>query len=188
MSIDQLINLLVTVTLIEMMVATGLGVTLAGITGVIRNRRLLLRAALANYVCVPATAIGLLLAFRSPPMIAAGFLIAAVCPGAPYGPPFTAFAKGNVAASVGLMVVLAGSSALLAPLLLSFLLPWMGGDNTLSVDAGKMVVIRLLRAAVSGMETSPLNDKVAQNLFLPCLQLLGEFCGAFDIGHDQDAS
>ena len=67
--------------------------------GVARNGRLLALAALANYVCVPAAAVGLLLLFRAQPMIAAGFLITAVCPGAPYGPPFTAIAKGNTAVS-----------------------------------------------------------------------------------------
>ena len=95
MTTSQLSNLLVTVTLVEMMAAIGLGVTIAEVVGVARNGRLLLRAALANYVCVPAATVGLLLWFRSPPLVAAGVLILAVCPGAPYGPPFTALARGN---------------------------------------------------------------------------------------------
>jgi bile acid:Na+ symporter, BASS family len=144
MPIDRLINLLVTVTLIEMMIAIGLGVTLADIVGVAKSRRVVVQAALANYVCVPAAAVGLLLLFRAEAMIAAGFLIAAVCPGAPYGPPFTALAKGNVAVSVGLMVILAGSSALVAPLLLYVLLPYVSSGTSLSVDAGKMVVTLLV--------------------------------------------
>lgn len=144
MTVDRIINVLVTVTLVEMMIAIGLGVTLAEMIRVVRNPRLLVQAALANCVCVPAAAVGLLLVYRVPPMVAAGFLIAAVCPGAPYGPPFTALAKGNVAVSVGLMVVLAGSSAVLAPLLLGFLLTRLGGGSSLSVDAGKMVVTLLV--------------------------------------------
>jgi BASS family bile acid:Na+ symporter len=146
--IDRLINILVTITLIEMMVAIGLGVTFADLMGVARNWRLVVRAALANYVCVPAAAVGLLLLFHAHPMVAAGFLILAVCPGAPYGPPFTAIAKGNVAVSVGLMAILAGSSAILAPLLLHFLLPMLSGDDSLSVDvtriAGTLLVTQLL--------------------------------------------
>src|SRR5436309_2404361 len=125
MTIDQAISLLASVTLFELMVTIGLGVTFAEVAGVARNWRLVGKAALANYVCVPAAALGLLLLFRPGsldpgnfPFIAAGFLIAAVCPGAPYGPPFTGLARGNVVVSVGLMVILAGSSALLAPLLL----------------------------------------------------------------------
>src|SRR5262245_45265784 len=102
---DQLINVLVTITLIEMMVAMGLGVTLVDLAGVAGNWRLVARAALANYLCVPAATVGLLVLFDAQPMVAAGFLILAVCPGAPYGPPFTAIAKGNVPVAVGLMVI-----------------------------------------------------------------------------------
>ena len=61
--------------------------------------------------------------FRAQPMVAAGVMVVAVCPGALYGPPFTGIAKGDVPRAVGLMVLLAGSSALLAPLLLQLLLP-----------------------------------------------------------------
>jgi BASS family bile acid:Na+ symporter len=151
MTIDQIINLLAAVTLFEMMVAIGLGVTFADVARVGGDWRLVGKAALANYVCVPAVAAGLLLWFQahSPPpadfaLVAAGFLIPAVCPGAPYGPPFTGMARGDVTVAVGLMVILAASSAVLAPLLLSLLLPVTSGDQPLQVDAGKMVGTLLL--------------------------------------------
>lgn len=141
---DQAINLLVTIALIELMAAIGLGVKPADVAVVVRDRQLMVRAAVANYVCVPAAAVGLLLWFHAPPMIAAGFMIAAVCPGAPYAPPFTAMARGNVAVAVGLMVVLAGSSAIVAPLLLRSTLPVVSGSQTLSIDAGRMLLTLLL--------------------------------------------
>jgi bile acid:Na+ symporter, BASS family len=144
MTIDQLINVLATVTLVELMVTIGLGATFAEVAGVARNWRLVGKAALANYVCVPAAAVGLLLVFGATPLVAAGFLIAAACPGAPYGPPFTGIAKGNVVAAVGLMVLLAGSSALLAPTLLHFLLPVTSGEAPLQVNAARMVGTLLL--------------------------------------------
>ncbi len=115
MTIDQFINVLATVTLFEMMVTIGLGVTFTDVVGVARKWQMVGKAALANYLCVPAAAVALLLLFHANPYIAAGFLIAAVCPGAPYGPPFTGMAKGNVPASVGLMILLAGSSRVAAP-------------------------------------------------------------------------
>jgi BASS family bile acid:Na+ symporter len=90
-------------------------------------------------VIVPAAAVALLLLFSAAPLVAAGFLIAAVCPGAPYGPPFTGMAKGNVTLAVGLMMVLAGSSALLAPLLLRLLLPLVSGDRPVEVELAKMI-------------------------------------------------
>jgi BASS family bile acid:Na+ symporter len=126
-----------------MMVAIGLGVTVTDLAGVARNWRLVGRAVLANYVCVPAITVGLLLLFDPHPLVAAGFLVLAACPGAPYGPPFTAIAKGNVAGAVGLMVILAGSSAIVAPILLHYLLPLVSGNEPLTVDATRTVVTLL---------------------------------------------
>ena len=122
MSLDQVISLLVAVTLIEMSFATGLGVRLADVIHAATDGWLLFRSGLANYVAVPAAAVVLLLLVDAEPMVAVGILILAVCPGAPYAPPLTALARGTTATSVGLMVVLAGLSVLLAPLLLSLLL------------------------------------------------------------------
>ena len=69
-------------------------------------------------------------------------------PGCPYGPPLTALARGTTATSVGLMVILAGSSVVLAPLLLSVLLPLTTGGADLHVDPLGMLaatmVIQLL--------------------------------------------
>src|SRR5262245_57284520 len=152
MAIDGFMNLLAAVTLFAMMVTIGLGVTVGEIAAVAKDWRTVARAGLANYVIVPAAAVGLLLAFHAAPLVAAGFLIAAVCPGAPYGPPFTGMAKGNVAASVGLMILLAGSSALLAPVLLNFLLPFTLGflpplppdSKPLQIDVFKVVSTLLL--------------------------------------------
>lgn len=44
MTIDQITNLLVTVTLIEMMITIGLGVTISELLSVARNWRLLAKA------------------------------------------------------------------------------------------------------------------------------------------------
>lgn len=144
MSMDRVINLLVTITLIEMMIAIGLGVALTDLILVARDWRLLIRALVANYLCVPAVTVGLLLLFHAQPMVAVGFLILAVCPGAPYGPPFAAIARSNVAVAVGLMVVLAGSSALVAPFLLQFLVGLISVGEPLQVDAIRMAVTLLV--------------------------------------------
>jgi BASS family bile acid:Na+ symporter len=139
MTIDSIVNLLAMVTLFEMMVTIGLGVAVAEVVAIARDWRAVACAGLANYVIVPLAALGLLLLFHAAPLVAAGFLIAAVCPGAPYGPPFTGMAKGNVALAVGLMTLLAGSSALLAPLLLRLLLPFASGDAQVQIDVAKMI-------------------------------------------------
>jgi BASS family bile acid:Na+ symporter len=143
--IERLINILVTITLIEMMLSIGLSVRFADLIGICRDWRLLLQAGLANYVCVPAVTVALLLLFQpADPMVSVGFLILAVCPGAPFAPPCVRIAKGNVDAAVGAMVILAGSSALAAPWLLYLLLPLLSRDQPLEVDAIKIVTTLLI--------------------------------------------
>ncbi len=139
MAVAQLVNLLAAVTLIELMITLGLGVKASDVLSVGKQWGILSRAFLANYILVPGAALGLLLLFHTSPMVAAGFLVAAVCPGAPYAPPFTAMAKGNVTVSVGLMVVLATSSALVAPLLLGLLLPVIAGNATIDINVVRMI-------------------------------------------------
>jgi BASS family bile acid:Na+ symporter len=176
MTTDQIINVLVTITLIEMMATIGLGVTFADLAGVARDARLVARAALANYVLVPAITVGLLFLFDAHPMVAAGFLILAVCPGAPFGPPLAAAAKGNVAVAVGLMVILAGSSALLAPILLHYLLPLVAGSEPLQIDATRIVVTLLVTQLIplcAGVALRQGRPKLADRLLKPA-QLAGK--------------
>jgi BASS family bile acid:Na+ symporter len=145
MTLHQLIDILVMIMLVQMMLTIGMGVTVAELLAIAKNWPLVLRAGLANYVCIPAVTLVLLIVVHADdPNVPAGFLILAVCPGAPFGPPCTRIAKGDVAAAVGLMVILAGSSALAAPVLLHFLMPLVSPNESLQVDAVKIVNTLLL--------------------------------------------
>jgi len=144
MSLDGLIKIVVTVTLIEMMVLIGLRATFAEIVSTAKNLPLIARAAAANYLLVPVLAIVLLILFSASPMVAAGFLVLAVCPGAPYGPPFVGIARANVSEAVGLMVILAGSSAVVSPLLLQVLLPWVAGGEGGRIAPSEMMSVLLI--------------------------------------------
>lgn len=176
MTLDRLINLVVTITLIEMMATIGLNVKLCEVTDIARNRSLLIRAAIANYICVPVITVGLLLWFHASPMVAAGFLIVAVCPGAAYGPPLTALAAGSVPAAVGLMVILAGSSAILAPVLLKLLLPIIAASAALNVNAAKVVVTLLISQLLplfAGLGVREWRPLLADRLRPPAQRLSG---------------
>jgi BASS family bile acid:Na+ symporter len=171
---DRLINVLVTVLLIEMMAAIGLGVTFVELGAIARNWSLVARAALANYILVPAVTLGLLFLFNAHPFVAAGFLILAVCPGAPFGPPCVKIAKGDVAAAVGLMVLLAGSSAIVAPILLGFLLPMMAEDEPLQVDTVKIIATLLftqLLPLAAGLVVRLWKPILAERLLKPANRL-----------------
>jgi BASS family bile acid:Na+ symporter len=122
-----------------MMLSVGLSVSLSDLSCVGQKRSIVWRAMLANYFFFPVLAIALPTLFHARPLVAAGFLILAVCPGAPYAPTCTAVAKGNVPLAVGLMVILAGTSVVISPLLLRQLLQKLGAGDGLHVDAGRMI-------------------------------------------------
>ena len=164
MSLDRLINILVTITLIEMMVLIGLRVKFADIVSTSRNWTLVARAAVANYLLVPSLTVVLLLLFGVNAMVTAGFLVLAVCPGAPYGPPFAGIARADVPE------ILAASSAILSPLLLRVLLPWAAGGEAPKIDSfgivGVLLITQLLPLMV-GLWTRHWRPQLAERLFGP---------------------
>ena len=170
MSLDRLINILVTIALIEMMVLIGLRVNLADIVSTSRNWTLIARAAVVNYLLVPSLTVVLLLLFGVNAMVTAGFLVLAVCPGAPYGPPFAGIARADVPEAVGLMVILAASSAILSPLLLRVLLPWAAGGEAPQIDpfgiVGVLLITQLLPLMV-GLVTRHWRPQLAERLIGP---------------------
>jgi bile acid:Na+ symporter, BASS family len=184
MSIDRIINLLVMVTLIEMMVLTGLRVTFGELGQVVGNLRLVARAAVANYALVPVLAVLLLVMFDAAPMVAAGFLVLAVCPGAPFGPLFAGIARANVPEAVGLMVILAGSSAIVSPLLLTVLMPWLAGGSAVRIDltgmVGALLVTQLLPLLV-GLLVKHWRPQLADRLAGP-LELISKILNLGVVG------
>lgn len=152
MDTATLIKLLNVIALMAMMLSIGLKVTFAQVTASARHIRLVVLAIVANFVLVPLVTVGLLLGFQAPALASAGFLILAVCPGAPMGPSFTAIARGDVSLATGLMVILAGLSAVLAPALLTVLLGWLAPESDLHIDylaiASTLLVTQILPLGV----------------------------------------
>lgn len=144
MDTDTLVKLLNIIALIAMMLSIGLKVTFADVIASARQIRWVAMSLIANFVLLPIVTILLLWAFQAPPVVAAGFLILAVCPGAPMGPPFTDIARGSVPHATGAMVILAGLSAPLAPILLMLLLGWLSPGSDLHVNALQIAGVLLL--------------------------------------------
>jgi BASS family bile acid:Na+ symporter len=146
------INLLNVVALVTIMLAMGLQVKFQAVTGSFRPTHRVALAMIANYVLVPAVTLLVLYLFGAVALVSAGFLILAVCPGAPFGPLATTLARGNVAWSIGIMVILAGFSAVLSPALLGILLAWIMPESDLSIDylaiARTLMLAQLLPLAV----------------------------------------
>jgi bile acid:Na+ symporter, BASS family len=134
MDTAALIKLLNVTALIAIMLAMGMQVKFQAVMGSTRPLRRLALCLFANYVLVPAVTVGLLYLFQANPMVWVGFLVLAVCPGAPVGPPATTIARGNVAWAIGMMVILAGLSTILAPALLGMMVPQIAPESNLHID------------------------------------------------------
>ena len=134
MDTADFVTLLNVIALVAIMLSMGMQVKFQAVTASVRPVHRVALGLLANYLLVPAVTVGLLVLFQAAPLVSAGFLILAVCPGAPISPPATTIAKGNVAWAIGMMVILAGLSALLSPALLSLLLTRVAPESNLRID------------------------------------------------------
>lgn len=170
MAAAEAIKVLNVVALASIMFTLGLKVQIAEVVAAGRQFRLIALALLANFVLVPLYTVVLLEAFQAPPLAAVGFLILAVCPGAPVGPAFADLARGNVSLATGLMVILAGASAFLAPALLTLLVGRLSPASKLSVDyaaiAQTLLITQMLPLA-AGLALNQFAMRTAQRLAGP---------------------
>jgi BASS family bile acid:Na+ symporter len=144
MRTSTIITLLNVSALCAIMLSMGMKVTLDSLLATARRTRLLVLGLLASYVLVPTVTVGLLCLLQTSADVSVGFLILAVCPGAPFGPPITGVSRGNVSAAIGLMLVLAGPSAFLTPMLLGLLMSWIAPASDLHIDSLALVKTLLL--------------------------------------------
>ncbi len=145
MHLASLVNLLTVAGLVAIMLSMGLTVKFGDVAASIRKPRLMALGVVANFLLVPAVAVSLLYLFGTNPLVSVGFLILAVCPGAPIGPPFVAIARGDVPCSIGQMVILAGLSVLISPALLDVLLAQLLPSGDLRIEY--LAIVRTLLVA-----------------------------------------
>jgi BASS family bile acid:Na+ symporter len=166
----ELVEPLTQFGLVAMMLSMGFRSSPGGVLASIRDLRGTTAGLAANFVLVPAATMVLLYAFDAVPLVSAGFLILAVCPGAPVGPPFAAVARGDVAYASGQMVILAAVSAVLSPALLGLLLARLLPAGGLRVDSLAIVqtlaVSQVLPLCI-GLAVSRLAPGVARRLAGP---------------------
>ena len=128
--LTAIMNLSTLVFVVTGMLAMGLSLTIAQIVAPLRNARLVLLALLANFVLVPLLAylIGLIIPLGDGLRI--GLILVSTAAGAPFLPKLAQAARGNIALSVGLMVLLMVVTVLYMPLVLPLLIqgvavePW----------------------------------------------------------------
>ena len=106
----------------------GLRLTLREITAPLASPRLVIIALLVNFVVAPAVAWGLTRLFPLHPSYAAGLLLLGGAAGAPFLPKLAEFARGDLAYSVFLMILLTVGSVVFLPLALPHMIPGLKAD------------------------------------------------------------
>lgn len=134
------------VFVVSSMLAMGLSLTIPQITQPLKNVRLVALALLANFVLVPLLAYGLLYLIPLEQSLQVGLIVLATAAGAPFLPKLTQVAKGDVALSVGLMVLLMVVSIIYIPIVLPLLLTGVS-VNPWDI-AQSLIVLMLLPLAV----------------------------------------
>jgi BASS family bile acid:Na+ symporter len=109
--------------LLSSMLAVGLSLTLSQIVAPLKNARLVVASLVANFVVVPLVALGCVKLFRLDEPFAIGLLLLGLAPGAPFLPKLAELAKGDLAFSVALMVLLMAGAMAFLPLALPRLIP-----------------------------------------------------------------
>ena len=121
--LSRAIPVVMLVFVLSSMLAMGFGLAVAQITAPLRNFRLVALSLVANFVLMPLVAVflGRVLSLDEP--FALGLLILGTAAGAPFLPKLAQLAKGNLAFSVGLMVLLMVITVGYLPLVLPWMLP-----------------------------------------------------------------
>ena len=135
-------NLALTLFLITGMLAMGMSLTIKQIIEPLRNVRLVVLVLIGNFVLIPALALFLTAILPMGQPQATALILLGACAGAPFLPKLAQMAKGELATSVGLMVLLMVVTIFYAPLVLPLILP--GAQVDVAAIAQSLIVLMLL--------------------------------------------
>ena len=178
--LTNITRLAVLVFLLSSMSGIGLGLTLQQIVAPLRNVKLVVFALIANFLLTPLLAVGIARLLRLEEPFALGLLLLGLAAGAPFMPKIVGIAKGDLALSVGLMVLLMVGTTICLPIALPLLV------KGVQVDPWKiarfLIVLLLLpliaglvvkaRAASTAVRLRPLLERVSSVALLVMLVLI----------------
>jgi BASS family bile acid:Na+ symporter len=121
--LSKTIPIVMLIFVLSSMLAMGLGLTVGQILAPLRSLRLVALSLLANFVLMPLAAFLLAKLLKLDEPLGLGLLVLGSAAGAPFLPKLAQLAKGNLAFSVGLMVLLMVITVGYLPLVLPLLLP-----------------------------------------------------------------
>ncbi len=133
---------------ITSMLAMGMSLSTAQILQPLKNARLVILALLANFVLVPLLAYAIILLVPLEQSLQIGLAVLATAAGAPFLPKLVQGAKGNIAFSVGLMVLLMVVTIIYIPIVLPLLL---SGVQVNPWDIAKSLIVLMLVPLTIGL-------------------------------------
>ena len=145
--LNTLYNLMGLVFVLGTIISMGLSLTMAQITGPLRNLRFVIIALLANFVIPPVAALMLIRIFSLDESLSHRAATGALAAGAPGLPKMAEFAKLDTAAATSLMVLLVVITIIVMPIALPLLVT--GISVTFWDIASGLVYLILIPLAVS---------------------------------------
>lgn len=159
--LNVIMQLSVLVFVISSMLAMGLSLTMSQIKEPLRSVRLVILALVANFVLVPVLAYLVLLVIPLEQGLATGLIIMATAAGAPFLPKLAQAAKGNMAFSVGLMVLLMVVTIIYMPIVLPLLLQGVEVD---ALAIARSLVLMMLIPLAFGLFVRARYESTAASL------------------------
>lgn len=157
----QFANLMVLVFVVSSVLSVGLSLTVSQIVAPLRRVRLVAMSLLVNFVIVPAVAVAITKVMSLSESAAVGLILLGAAAGAPFLPKIVEVAKGDVAFSVALMVLLMVGSLVYLPLVLPQLLP---GVSVNSVKIAQSLLVTMILPLCAGLLVKARRESLAARL------------------------
>jgi BASS family bile acid:Na+ symporter len=151
----------VLVFVVACMAAAGLGLSVRDVVAPLRRARLVAAAVAANFVVAPAAAYALTEAVTLDRPYATGLLLLGGAAGAPFLPKLAELAKGDLAFSVGLMLLLTVGSVAFMPVVLPLLIPGLAPDPWPLL---RPLLVSMLLPLAAGMAVRARSERWASRL------------------------
>jgi BASS family bile acid:Na+ symporter len=159
--LNQAVSVTMIVFVVSSMLAVGLSLTVGQIVAPLRNAKLVIFALLANFVLMPLAAMAIVKLLQLDGSLGAALLLLATASGAPFIPVLARMAKGDLAFSVGLTVLLMVLTIVYMPLVLPLLLSGVSVDAT--KIASSLLTLMLLPLGV-GLGVKAGNGRIAARI------------------------
>lgn len=146
--LETLAKLSILVFVIGSMSSMGLSLKMDQLIAPLKNAKLVLLAVLANFILVPTIAYIITMIIPLDESVRIGLILLSTAAGAPFLPKLAEVAKGNVAFSVGLMVLLMVITIIYLPLVLPLLL---SGVEVSPWEIAKSLIVMMLIPLAIGL-------------------------------------